>query len=674
MPAQSSEQRTVSKQISELKSCLQRHDLDSFEECVTRAPSEALLLAVREQKLIFHLLPDEWKRVGPALSMAARSVLTSIAYEQFKIYLQFSKLSYDKRHELSAALVHLVAGMPRLTISDLACLSREAVRSFGLQWASKSLKAQVGESVAVYEHRLHTVNGRLNDYAFAVLRAVNEIAKAGVNSSASGANWKTRETAERIFKRVVIAAGSINSLDYIIDGVAYGKFDIASLRDDESGTVNLKLADEKLEIIRTGGIRRSLILRINRFRNERYVRNQLLPSQTPSIAAAISQILVDVPDALPPEDIAPIIKAGSQLLDAIDAEDDLLYAAAKDKSLELASYYYAAVALRWFAEASYFVERLQKPAIRKKFAGIPIAFYAIANCLVDGKNRALAASALNALTSNLPARSHFDLIKKPYVKSGTFHAYPLLPVDMGLWSLSVREELINGGRLGKDVGRIWEEFFAKSFLGSEWKILGEGVRLKEQGSVITDVDLLLLREDLLLVVQIKALTGSGTTQYDHWKNRKIIEWGCKQANIATQHLRQNPHAIMSIASRSIAASIKHIEPLVLTNSPLFDGWTYDNVVVAGETLRKAITVGSAIDYIDPRTNEIIRTHNIVEKRDLTTDKIRWLLRNPIELQAMADLQTRFISVKLGNVVFNIPDLELSDTAMTFREQDQLAVL
>ncbi len=395
--------------------------------------------------------------------------------------------------------------------------------------------------------------------------------------------------------------------------------------------------------------------------------------QNPLIFAAIDQILVDVPNASPPDDVAPLIKSASRLLGAIDAEDDLLYGAAKDIAPDVTTYYFAALSLQWYSAAVDFVEKKQKPGVRKKFAQLPITLHAIVNCLIDDKARSLTVSALNRLTSDLPARSHFDLLKKPFGRSGTLHAFPLLLGDNGLWNVSVREELITGGRIGKDLGKIWEEFYAKSFSDSDWTVLGEGVRLKEKGEVITDVDLLLLREDLLLVVQIKALTGSGATQYDHWKNRKIIEWGCEQARIATEHLRRNPHTITSIASKSVTERIKHIEPVVFTNGTLFDGWTHRGVTVAGNTVRNSLTEGSSIDYTDSKTDKVIDTHIIVDKNELTTEKILWLLRNPVELQAVADEELRFSSIKIGNRVFNVPDLELSEKAMTFREIDRFAI-
>ncbi len=233
MPAQSSDQRMISKQVLELKAAVQTHDLDRFERCLTSAPSAALLSAIREQKLVFQVSGDERERVSRALSAAADAVLTPNENDHFKVFLNFCKIAYDQRSELSAALAHQLKAMPRLTVCDLASLSREALRSFGVM-LGKSLKVTTDESVAVYESRFHTLNGRLNDHAFAVLRAVNEIAKAGIDQSDGNSNWNIRQISKRLFKRITETAGIINSLDYIIDGVSYGKFDVHNI--SESST------------------------------------------------------------------------------------------------------------------------------------------------------------------------------------------------------------------------------------------------------------------------------------------------------------------------------------------------------------------------------------------------------------------------------------------------------
>lgn len=106
-------------------------------------------------------------------------------------------------------------------------------------------------------------------------------------------------------------------------------------------------------------------------------------------------------------------------------------------------------------------------------------------------------------------------------------------------------------------------------VNSDWRIVGRGVKLKRDRHVLTDLDLLLLREDPLRVVQIKAMIGSGATVYDHWKNRQTIELGCSQGRIAAKFLESDANALVSLCGKRAAARLANhvsVEPVAFTSS------------------------------------------------------------------------------------------------------------
>lgn len=141
----------------------------------------------------------------------------------------------------------------------------------------------------------------------------------------------------------------------------------------------------------------------------------------------------------------------------------------------------------------------------------------------------------------------------------------------GSWTTPIREILNQGGEVGRLYGQVWEDFLARSFEGTGWSIIGRNINLVDNGRTVTEIDLLLFRDDLLVAAEIKALTGSGHSPYDHWKNRMIIEKGCRQALLASQYLSAHREVIASIANRMIASAVRHIQPLVLTSEHMFDG-------------------------------------------------------------------------------------------------------
>ncbi|MDO3431918.1 hypothetical protein QWJ46_04410 [Rhizobium sp. CBN3] len=665
----SKKQRQIAKEIGKLKAAVANRDFPGFENHFLTTVDRDLLLAIREQKVLFQLAAHEVEKPIDIIREQAQIRFEGSELDEFEGYLRFTRLALETRAELSAKLSKTMRDLPStLSIPSIIAAARACFDELVATATPRLLSPGNEETVANYEHRIHSINGRLNDYGFALLRAVNEIAKNATGQVTVGEAWKRRSQTLKTFRRIVLVVGELNAIDFIIDSVSYGKFQVDKIESASEIKIILKPADPRLDLIRTAGIRRGLILALHQHRAKRFVRDQLLSVQAAVITHAVRFFLDEVPSALAPKELSTAIDLGTKMLISVDAEDDLLYAAAPDK-LQVASYYHATIALRWYSAARDLVERQQRPKLRRHISRLAIPLDAISGALRDPESRHHAEIALNAMTTALPVRNHVSLIRKPFVKQGPLCAIPVLPLDLGLWNLTVREELVDGGHLGKRLGKIWEDFYAHLLRDAEWQILGQGVRLKDGKDTVTDIDLLLLRNDLLLVVQIKALTGSDVSQYDHWKNRKIIEWGCVQAKLSSDYLRRHPQKLISVSNKKIAKQIRHIEPLVLTNSSLFDGWIYEGVSVAGEVMRNAISSGARIDYHDARNKEIVRTYHIVRKEDLTTDTILWLLRHPVELQALPDLVVRHVSVKFGTVTYEVPDLDLAPGEPVRRKQD-----
>ncbi|WEK45199.1 MAG: hypothetical protein P0Y56_09125 [Candidatus Andeanibacterium colombiense] len=102
--------------------------------------------------------------------------------------------------------------------------------------------------------------------------------------------------------------------------------------------------------------------------------------------------------------------------------------------------------------------------------------------------------------------------------------------------------------------------------------------------------------------------------------------------------------------------MRHIQPIVLTNEDMFDGWEHAGVPVAGQTIRKAITVGTKVDYYDANTNETLRTDHHLRAEDLSTETILAALRDPIELKLAPEQGAiRYVAQPLLGWTYLIPD-------------------
>ncbi len=232
----------------------------------------------------------------------------------------------------------------------------------------------------------------------------------------------------------------------------------------------------------------------------------------------------------------------------------------------------------------------------------------------------------------LPARDHYEIARKPFLRESDGLARILSGASGGPWNVVVREQLGGGGSTGHGFGHVWEEFLAKSFSDSDWTVIGRNIRVSGPAGPSTEVDLLLFREDLLLVAEVKALAGSGVSPYDHLKNRRTIEKGCEQARLACAHIRASPKLLQSIASRRIAERVRRMEPVVFTNVSTLEGWSHAGVQVLSETLRKAITEGARVDYEEPRTGRVLGTTHFLRREERTTEAILDFIKMPVELR------------------------------------------
>lgn len=78
--------------------------------------------------------------------------------------------------------------------------------------------------------------------------------------------------------------------------------------------------------------------------------------------------------------------------------------------------------------------------------------------------------------------------------------------------------------------------------------------------------------------------------------------------------------------------------------------------VAGETVRRAITVGTKVDYYDADTNETLWTDHHLKAEDISTETILTALRNPIELKLAPEQgAVRLLLQPLAGWTYLIPD-------------------
>ncbi|WP_131800123.1 hypothetical protein [Methylobacterium indicum] len=653
------QRKRLARNIKHLECALAAGDIENFASILHQHESPLFLKAIQEQKILLRANIEYHEIITNLLTVSANKVLTSTEVGRFVLYMMFVKEFKIAQVEIKTRLESIIRILPKMNFVDLiGVFSRSSHVLFN---GVSPPTPMLSQTVADYERRLHDFNGYGNDIVSSLLRAINETSKIALDVYSLPLSRSKRQAAERRLLGITRISAELNALEWVFDSVSYGEFVVTHVGQAPDLIIRLEYADARRTLIRTLAIRREFILDYNFARAPRVLRDTLLSLENSVLEGALRFYCSTTGAQANSIDFRKIRQLSKKFLIQIKAEDDLLCLSGGKNAL-CPIYYTIAIVLRWFFMTAIAVRDSLPSSERRHFLSPPIPLNYISDC-IEGGDLPSVNKAFDKLTCTLPSPSHYDLVRRPFIRNGLDVAHGVAMPLVDPWATSVREALISGGGVGNSYGQIWEVFFEHSFKDSDWKILGRSLKLRQKGKLVTDLDLLAKRDDLLLVIQIKALAGSSVSPYDHWRNRQTIEWGCRQAAAATDFLRQEPHWLVSVAGRSLANEIRHVQPLVLTTINHVDGWEFEGVPVIGEAGRKAITEGSKVVYSSQRTREIFATKHITKPEELSTERILWSLKNPIEiLIAPEKIDTTYRIGVAGRLRFELPQFKI-DTAM-----------
>jgi hypothetical protein len=318
----------------------------------------------------------------------------------------------------------------------------------------------------------------------------------------------------------------------------------------------------------------------------------------------------------------------------LDADDDLLLAAASTPPLESPSSvsedYIAAVLLRWFLDVADFVRGRASNRV-KNLLSVPQIPLDLIVGLFDDENqpRSRIREALLNHVATLPIPRHLDLINTPFFQMPSGHVYGASMFNAGRWASFVRSRNIKGGTVGRRYGSIWEEFITHTLKDYGWSLIRTGVKIKKDGATLTDVDILAIKDDLLLILQTKSVIGEGMDPYDHWRNRRTIEEGAEQASLAATYIKQNAAFLERVFSKRITSTIRHIQPAVLTNVHTFNGWKTKGIPVLSTEGLMTLLRGAQVTYSDAH-GFVKGAESFAKGNTLTSEEFLSLMQSPVE--------------------------------------------
>lgn len=648
-----SSDRKTQKLVRRLVRLAEDGNADAFAKEIATTSSRQLILGCRRAKILMRADQSVRQELADMLKTSAGICMEATECEEFERYVSFSLAAADAREKTATLFNNAISKLPRLSRRQIIEVANRFFRKHMPDWPDLLEGEPVPELVAENERRLHAMSGYSNDLSFAVARVINQAWPRCGQTDLRRAD--ALSSARAPFREATRLASQLTALDYAHDSASFGHFLVSEVN-EEKNTIQLDIVDIRLNLIRILALRRRMTAILTGNRGERFVRDALRTGGEGVAHNALVRAMKRAGKGPPAQnDFELLERVLAQLLLEIGASDDLLFAASKG-SIQLQMLYHMALALRINAAALKLAALHLGPRARLAFDR-RISLAELLDDISDPQVHAPACEAWDSLTIELPTQSYWDTLKKPFARTDESNAFCLMLGDADSWASQVRDLAIKGGETGRQFGHVWEDFTTRGFADTGWQIVGRNIRIVVNGNPVTEVDLLLLRDDLLLVVEIKALAGVGMNPYDHWKNRETIERGCRQAKLAAARLDDNRTLLVSVTSRRIAERVKVIQPLVLTNESLFDGWEHEGVPVAGETIRKAITQGTKVEYYDGHSGEIYRTDWHLRPEELNTPTILHALKDPIELKLgpeRGDVQLH--TVEIAGLTVLIPDL------------------
>lgn len=627
--------KALTDTLTTIKRDLAHGRTESLTAVLESAGSPDLLRALREQKILFRVQSSPERAIAASLLRAlARRVLpppTSVLYEN---YIELVLLAIQIRARLTASVKEMLQAFPRISYEGLLLIAEEC-QDMRLAVATTSPAplpddTSLQEKVSAAERYLHEQNATSNGVFFAVVRALNE-ASRHVRSEGPDEDAALLTAAE-LFDPLVDLALEWNCLEHMIDSVTFGDWSVREVDPRPGGRgVKLEFVDPKLSLYRRLSMRRRVAQSHVRVRAPRNVKDYLSPVMMLLVPQVIAyyETLCGCPQ-MTLDDHKLCVNAVLPLLEHLDLDDDLLFAMAHYFQ-EISAHYVAAAGLISCAQ----IVRVMTAGLPERFgdrlSAARIPFDLIAGLAPEGRGQLAIKQALRRLCTALPTTRHFNLVRMPFVKIGEESAQPLGIRYFNNWNTAVRSAVIDGGSLGRSLGAVWEEYLAGKLQRGGWSVIGRNIRLKVKGSVATDIDIALRRDDILLLAQVKAITGAGCDTYDHWKNRNIIEKGCHQARLAADILRDQPQRLMSLTNRKVASRIRYIEPVVLTNCLELDHWEHEGVAVLGPAGTSALAEGSCVvSLVHTETGRVLESRQLNPPGQTFSESILWILRNPPE--------------------------------------------
>lgn len=603
-----SECASLSARINTIKSEMARKQFEGLRTLLEGSLGADQIQTIREQKLLFRVPIELQKQFLSLFSDAARRTLSDEQATYAGAYAAFVEQASRIEKTLSGLFSSKISQLKTYCFADLlfeldTWLQQSYAHISEQIWSGKEPVLRAAQPSALElsslsEQTLQTQVGYINEIVFAAARLLNDAAGILHSKGQRGLGNRKREALIEALPGLVIAAHQWNCTLYAIDKVTYGEWQVKNINSD---SCTFELVDARLEFSRIVGLRREVVQQMQKLRtgsqSTLHIEKQLLGILPHFLEASLEYFSQKCGLVVSLVSYWELRHRLEKRLGDLQSHDDLLLLAAGQQGRQVFHDYLACAAVRWLKEICDHA-KCGVPKSRQRLGETShVSLSTLLSFLpLDDENRDGVRSAIGTLCRFPPRGSFYSLLDHPCMLFDDDSIAFVTALDAGHWSASIRSKWARDGGLGSRYGRVWEDYICWLVTERGWTILNRNVTLRQHRRPVTDVDLLVSRDNVCLIVQLKALAGAGANTYEHWKNRQTIEKGISQARIAADLLGSSADLLASIVGGRAVRLIESFRPVVLTTLHYFNGWHKDGVSVLSVDALQNLMRGATVQF------------------------------------------------------------------------------
>jgi len=624
----------TTSQINFLKTALKNSDPEPAMNTLTGSTSPDIFQIFIEQKLLIN--PPCFERLAVAFINAAQRLINEETLKQALYnYIEFVRFYLKATANLERKLRGLLKDlldrsllemMTHLHV-DMVMTSAALTEQFNKAQRKIGRNKHLAEVAEGSEWGFYELNGVINDKLFTSLRLLTFYTHWRRLPALDGFIGLTTEDEVRRFYESTRLANHYNSYDAALSKLTYGEWQVTSIELGELPTFTFGIVDESMELARQIGLKRQVSFRMMGRKYPFELQIQLHSVVVRTITFAFEyyeEVVKDLPKNLRQQ----VIKKSRKLLDGIDLADQLLVAHADTK--EVFSQYIAATVL---CTLQLVAEALTAHPVYKNFfitPELPLAMIEelLEDIVVDGQ---LCKPLIESFLSGPVIKNYFDLFSAPFIKDVDGRVLCLEMLCGSEPQQWVRQHFMKGGGIAVKVGKVWEDYLAATLANSFDCKVKSSVEIRQGGKTLTDIDVLAIRQNVLLVIQIKAYYGRGVNDFEQWKFREKLLHGAKQAIVGCEAIARDKQFLTRIFDQYDISQIDTVQPIVFTNDELFNSWAPRGVPVLDLGALNQLINGATVRFEDGRGKVKGKKHFLKNKKMSSAEFLKFL-REPLDWQ------------------------------------------